>query len=146
MAENTTKTGGLLSLTDAAKLAGVSRATLYRKLKSGELSATKRRDGSRAIDTAELVRVFGELQQPATSHAVASETPRDAPDGPETPLGQVEALKAQLEGLKRENELLRRELADAKNDKSRLLAIVEQKALPGPSWWDKLTGRLNKGG
>lgn len=46
-----------LSVTQAAKAAGVSRTTIYEKLNSGELS---RQDGK--IDTSELLRVFGELK------------------------------------------------------------------------------------
>ena len=47
----------MLSVTEAAEAAGVSRTTIYDRLKSGELSKTP--DG---IDPAELLRVFGELK------------------------------------------------------------------------------------
>jgi chromosome segregation ATPase len=47
----------IVSVTSAAKLAGVSRTTIYEKIKAGELSRT-----GEGIDTAELLRVFGELK------------------------------------------------------------------------------------
>ena len=48
----------LLTVTEAAKAAGVSRTTLYEKIKAGELS----RNANKQIDTTELLRVFGELR------------------------------------------------------------------------------------
>jgi hypothetical protein len=52
----------VVTVTEAAKLAGVSRTTVYEKIKAGELSK-----GPSGIDTAELLRVFGELKQPDQS-------------------------------------------------------------------------------
>lgn len=43
-----------LTVTEAAKAAGVSRTTIYEKIKDGELSRVNGK-----IDTAELLRVFG---------------------------------------------------------------------------------------
>lgn len=50
----------LLSVTDAAKVAGCARSTIYEKINNGQLS----RSAGGKIDTAELQRVFGELQTP----------------------------------------------------------------------------------
>jgi len=46
----------LVTVTGAAKLAQVSRGTIYNKIESGELSK-----GPEGIDTTELLRVFGTL-------------------------------------------------------------------------------------
>ena len=46
----------LVSKSEAARLVGVTRQTIHRKIKAGELSAT----GSE-IDTSELIRVFGAI-------------------------------------------------------------------------------------
>ena len=46
----------LVTVTGAAKLARVSRGTIYNKIESGELSK-----GPDGIDTSELLRVFGTL-------------------------------------------------------------------------------------
>ncbi|WP_440588761.1 hypothetical protein, partial [Geodermatophilus sabuli] len=47
-----------LSLTQAAKIAGKSKSTINRAIKSGKLSAIRRDDGSYSIDGAELTRAF----------------------------------------------------------------------------------------
>lgn len=47
----------ILSITAAARAAGVSRTTIYEKVNAGDLSRT-----SEGIDTAELLRVFGKLK------------------------------------------------------------------------------------
>ena len=52
----------ILSVAEAAKSAGVGKATIYRRLKDGTLTASKQLDGSKGVDTAELIRVFGELK------------------------------------------------------------------------------------
>jgi hypothetical protein len=51
-------------MTEAAKLAKVSRRTIQRYTKSGKLSVTKDRQGNPLVDTAELARVFGQLVTP----------------------------------------------------------------------------------
>lgn len=51
-------------ISEAARLASVSRPTIYKLLKSGELSYTssvKHGKSVKLIDTAELIRVFGAL-------------------------------------------------------------------------------------
>ena len=45
-----------ISVTKAAKEWGVSRTTIYQKVNDGELSRT----ADKKIDTAEMLRVFGE--------------------------------------------------------------------------------------
>ncbi|MDE4632685.1 helix-turn-helix domain-containing protein, partial [Klebsiella pneumoniae] len=62
-----------VSISEAARLASVSRPTIYKLLKSGELSYTssvKLGKSIKLIDTAELMRVFGALD-------VVSESKRD---------------------------------------------------------------------
>ena len=112
----------ILTVTEAAKAAHKSRATLYRHIKKGDLSAHQQPDGSKGIDTSELIRVFGPLH-PETSQS--RKTAHHETD-PNTTL-----LQSRIEALERENELLRRELADAKNEKGRLLDLLEQKLLAG---------------
>lgn len=63
-----------VSISEAARLACVSRPTIYKLLKSGELSYTsvvKHGKSVKIIDTAELMRVFGALD-------VVSESKRDS--------------------------------------------------------------------
>ena len=48
----------IVNMTEAAKLSGTNRTTLWRKAKAGVLSTTTFPDGAPGIDTAELFRVF----------------------------------------------------------------------------------------
>lgn len=53
-----------VSISEAARLASVSRPTIYKLLKSGELSyssVVKHGKSVKTIDTAELIRVFGSI-------------------------------------------------------------------------------------
>ena len=53
-----------VSISEAARLASVSRPTIYKLLKSGELSYTsvvKHGKSVKTIDTSELIRVFGAI-------------------------------------------------------------------------------------
>ena len=52
----------LVTITDAARLAGISRQYLYKAyIKTGKLSVDRDSKGSPVVDTAELLRVFGTL-------------------------------------------------------------------------------------
>ena len=110
----------ILTVTEAAKAAHKSRATLYRHINKGDLSTLQQPDGSRGIDTSELMRVFGPLQGDTSQVRKTAQHETDA---------NTALLQGRIEALERENELLRRELADAKNEKGRLLGLLEQKLL-----------------
>ena len=53
-----------VSKSQAARMAGVSRPTIDKKIKSGGLSCEKKEDGTVEIDVSELERVFGKLVAP----------------------------------------------------------------------------------
>ena len=70
----------LLTLGQAAKLAGKGKTTLTRAIQAGRLSATRREDGSYQIDPSELCRVYDvRAATPETvardSHVVRHATP-----------------------------------------------------------------------
>lgn len=96
----------LVNISEAARLAGVSRQTLYKKLGNGTVSATTDRHGDRVIDTSELLRVFGPLkaEQPLTRPVDVSTStelhPVDGQNGHELTAAlrdQIAMLQAQLE-------------------------------------------------
>lgn len=104
----------------AAKAAGVSKATITRSLKSGKISGSKDPNGAWSIDPAELHRVFPpvayepaetqELQQPAT------------PD------------KSNETGvLERENQMLREALIEARQERDRWHQIAERLSIAPPA-------------
>lgn len=55
-----------LNLSQAAKAVGKNRVTLWRHINTGKLSAERDRDGNPLVDTSELLRVYGEIKEPAT--------------------------------------------------------------------------------
>ena len=70
-----------LTISAAARLYGIHRATLHRYLKSGRVSRSEFADGSPAVDFAELRRVLGEpvnapeVRQPVTPPVASDATP-----------------------------------------------------------------------
>lgn len=86
----------LVSISEAARLAGTVRSNLYKSyIETGILSITKDAKGKPKVDTAELLRVFGELVQ--------SGQPEEKRTEPEQTGGQdggqlaiIEMLKQQL--------------------------------------------------
>lgn len=111
-----------LTLREAARQVGVSRQTVYRMVAQGKLTATVRHDGTKVVDTAELLRAFGSLtprQPPATGETVTRQpAPLQPETAPETGRPGLEAMTA--EDRRREVEIadreaLRAELAAARD-------------------------------
>jgi hypothetical protein len=104
-----------LTISDAARVAGVARSTLYRAIKQGRLSV----DSDGRIDTAELLRTGYTLQRsvqqekpgalqdatPRTRDALQSHSPAE--------IQSVLGLKQERDLLRMERDLLRRELEAA---------------------------------
>ena len=115
----------LVTLSEAARLAGVSRQTIYRKALSGELSTVRQADGSKAIDPAELSRVFGQLRTPVTSQ---QDVTSDTVQHPSTPPEQG-VLQAQLDAAHQVIAAHEARIADLQADKARLWEQVEGQRL-----------------
>src|SRR5271166_6696088 len=102
------------TLGQASKQVGVSKPTLSKAISTGKLSATRREDGSWAIDPAELCRYVeanGHRFRPATGNGSRLETPPD-----------TAAIDAQRAGLIVEVGMLREQLSDARCDRDRWCA------------------------
>ena len=110
----------ILTLTQAAKAARVARSTLYRAIRKGRLSVVFQPNGGKGIDTAELIRVFGPLQE-TTEHEQQSNAHQDAA-----------LLRARIDALERENTLLRDEVQASRERESKLLDVVSRGLLEGP--------------
>ena len=117
-----------LTVVQAAKAGWASRQRIYRRIKSGKLSAETDADGRVVIDTSELVRVFGD---PVRS--TDTETPKT--DGMDTPNNTV--VQAELARLRADLEFERQR-------SERLMGLLEaaQRQLtdqrPRWSWWSRL--------
>lgn len=79
----------LLQIRKAAREWGVSRQTLYNKMREGDISYTKDERGNRQIDSSEMVRVFGQPKPPKDSEAPARTVSQDSQ--------MVDFLREQLE-------------------------------------------------
>lgn len=112
----------ILSVAQAARLAQVDRATIRRKISAGILSANTSPEGEKGIELSELLRVH--------PGAAAQVVPMSAH-------GQDDAnvQGAAMAVLERENELLRQELAAAKEREKWLqnqIDQIQQRLLPPP--------------
>lgn len=66
-----------VSLSEAARLAGISRSTLYERIKKGELSTTLSHLGKPTVQISDLIRVFGDALQLPDSVVQANRTASD---------------------------------------------------------------------
>jgi excisionase family DNA binding protein len=120
------------SLSKAAKVAGVSKTTVHKWVKTGKLSATKGVDGTYSIDRSELERVTSARQQ-VTSTPITPDATQDNTTSSIQPLdlsiyrsNTINEVKyaAALEAVIHERKLLReqvnelRQRADAAEKRS----------------------------
>ena len=139
----------MLTLGQAAKIAGCGKTTLTRAIKAGRLSATRNDDGSYAIDASEFARVFSVTLDgvPATGASVHRATRGDSEI--ETRLALAEAKARALEDM----------LAEVRQSRDDWKAQAERLALTSPAppptpaaapplpapeprrpWWRRLAG------
>jgi hypothetical protein len=124
------------SLSKAAKVAGVSKTTMHKWVKSGKLSATKGSDGTYSIDRSELERVTSARKQ-ATSPPVTPDVTQGDTTSSSQPLdlsiyraNTINEIKyaAALEAVTHERKLLReqvnelRQRAEAAEERSEAAA------------------------
>lgn len=109
----------MLSMGEAARLAGISKATLSRAISKGRVSAVRNDKGGFDIDPAELFRVYphnaatvaanGSVKRDATPIATADET------------AIIEAekatLQAEINGLRAQLDLMRDQADDLKSQR-----------------------------
>jgi len=112
----------LVTITQAAKLVGKSKQTLYRHINIGKLS---RRSDS-MIDTTELIRCYGELKQVDAVTPIKKErTVLRADTGESDALrGHIETLQQDIAELKQGMEQQRLDSIDRER---RLMAMIEHK-------------------
>jgi len=87
-----------LNLSQAAKAVGKNRVTLWRHINIGKLSAERDRDGNPLVDTSELLRVYGEIQNTAT-HSNRRKQHNETPSYDEL-LSLVKELKKEQSDMK----------------------------------------------
>ncbi len=155
----------MLTLGQAARLAGVGKTTLTRAIKAGRLSATRREDGGYQIDSSELSRVYNVTPETAetvsaTGDAVHRATPEGDRDAtPAMPsdhelVTRLALAEAELRAMKDMLAEVRQSRDDWKAQAERL-ALAAPIAAPAPTlapvptasesdqrrpWWRRLAG------
>jgi len=118
-----------VTVRQAMKLTGKARSSLYRDMAKGRVSYRSEVDGSRSIDTSELIRVYGEL--------IHDETPsRDTQrQGGETGNAVIQELVSEIKMLRDEVAGLRVEMQEMR----RLEHKPEHDTSPTTStkWWQR---------
>lgn len=95
----------MLSMGEAARQAGVSKATIHRHIKAGRLSAIRRDDGSYAIDPAEVFRAYPAPKHPETVSMRQIETPA----APSETAREITLLRERVEELKQDRDAWRQQ-------------------------------------
>ncbi len=101
------------NLTQAAKLAGISRSTIMRHIAEGKLTKEFDKNGKPCIDTSEIERSYGVKQSP--------DTPLDDPmNSLRTPIKKHRdsQLEDEIQALRQEKiEFLEKQLQDLRNER-----------------------------
>jgi len=113
-----------MNLSEAARVWGVARATIYRHRNNGTLSVNK--SGRKVtVDAAEMQRVFGNPKKVA-GEDVSRETGNDTSHGT---TGDSASVQATIAVLEERNASLQAQLERALDTEQRLLGIVEKQQM-----------------
>jgi len=127
-----------LTLGQAAKESGISKATLSKALKSGRLSYVAKSAAGYEIDPAELFRVFPRKQ---------GQLPQSERLATPTETTELAVLRVRLEAAEQRATDLAKELDRAHEEKLRILALLPapDHFLPPPrGFWSRLRGHQGK--
>lgn len=141
-----------LSVKEAAERVGVTRQTIFKKIKDGELSATINHRGNKQVDVSELLRVYGQLQSNDSQSSATVNKVRQSKQSPASRDLQLELERSKMLlqmkdrelqlALERIDELKAREAEMKQRDhasteeRMRLLGVIETQnrllAAPAP--------------
>ena len=137
-----------LTLGEASKQTGKSKATLSRAVKNGRISAHKQEDGSFSIEPSELFRVYKRVygETLTTAQNTADETIRNPTSTPEKDIeiatlrAELSAARNKIDDLKRQADEIREDRDAWKHQANRLLAAPPS-AEPKKGFWERLRGK-----
>jgi len=109
-----------VTITKAAKMAGVSRATIYNDIDSGKLSAVRGAKNRKMIDVGELQRVYKNLNTPdEKNHSLSAQNGQIRHDAAKSvSKDQIAVLQERLESERRQREHIE-ELLDKEKEERR---------------------------
>jgi hypothetical protein len=150
MKQSATGDGTALGLTlgEASKQTGKSKATLSRAVKNGRISAIKQDDGSFSIEPSELFRVYKRVYDGThtTARNAKDETVRNPTSTPEQDIeiatlrAELSAARERIDDLKRQADEIREDRDAWKHQANRLLSAPPQQEQK-KGFWDRLRGR-----
>lgn len=130
-----------VSISQAAKMAGVTRATFYRHIDKKGISVSKDDEGNPKVNVSELIRVYGDkiqhVKQSDTGRNTSNDAGLNTPKQVEgnTPVSAVQPLelleeqnaflKQELEKANQYHEELREDLNDQKEQNKRITLLLE---------------------
>jgi len=121
-----------VSISEAARLTGKARSTLHKYIKQGRLSVTTdAATGSKAIDTSELIRVFGKIEAThGDTVTTVANVHQNTPSDEQSLHLKLQLLQQENQHLKTEKELLLKNLEDVRQ----AMLLIESKlpATPEP--------------
>lgn len=124
----------LVSISEAAKLVGRDRKTLYRAVAEGRLSVSQNATGARQVDIAELARVFGKFPVARHSGATVAMPQDETPNATDA----TATLKAKIAALEAENTQLRERIEDKDKhieDMRHTVRLLEHQSPRKGRWW-----------
>ena len=138
------------TVTEAAKLAGVTRRTIYRYIKQGKLSTVVTGSDATQIETSEWLRVFGSLSQPEESK-VSTGSQVEEPEYVTRLMAEMSQLRdlVQRQQLlledKLETDRLREQMTGLQNERDEATQELEKlraelEAERGKGFWKRLFG------
>lgn len=131
-----------VSMSDAAKMAGVSRATFYRHIEDKGISTEKNKKGAQVVDISELLRVYGDdlksledVEKDKTSKKEKGETPQDKG----SVSVELEVIRERLKNFENERERERQQLTSQIEDLRSRLEQSEEQRIKSEEQKDRLT-------
>lgn len=131
-----------VSMSDAAKMAGVSRATFYRHIEDKGISTEKNKKGAQVVDISELLRVYGDdlksledVEKDKTSKKEKGETPQDN----SSVSVELEVIRERLKNFENERERERQQLTSQIEDLRSRLEQSEEQRIKSEEQKDRLT-------
>jgi predicted transcriptional regulator len=114
-----------VTISQAAKMAGVSRATIYNDIEAGVLSVVTGVKNRKMINVAELERVYKKLNLlEGADEKDPIQTYQNVKASKVSNSDQVAVLQERVESLKRENELLHDLIEKEREDRKREREVV----------------------
>lgn len=140
------------TVTEAAKLAGVTRRTIYRYIKQGKLSTVVTGSNATQIETSELLRVFGSLSQKEAPQ-VSTGSHQEEPEYVTRIMAEMSQIRGFLQGQqqllledKLETQRLREQVTGLQNERDITAQELEKvraelETERGKGFWKRIFGR-----